>query len=436
MTDLVQPMPRAVWRSCADLNVQVAIAIVAGVLVGWYFPSIAVTLKPLGDVIVRALKMVIGPIIFLTVVVGIAGMGDLRKAGRVGLKALIYFEIVTTIALAMGLLAANLLRPGDGFPMAINAGAEKAVSTFASEASKLTFLDYLVRIVPDNVFGAFVSLDALQILFFSVLFGAALLRMGPKGAPITEFLDRLSTVMFGIVSIVVKAAPIGAFGAIAFTVGSFGLASLAPLLKLVLAMYATLAVFIVVVLGLVARMYGFSLYRLLAYLREELVLTISVMNSESAFPRLIDKLTSLGCSKGVVGLVMPTGYSMNQDGGMIYLSMAVGFIAQAYNIPLSIYDQLMLLILMMFTSKGVGGVQGAAFIILASTLAATGKLPVEGLALLLGVDRLLYIMRALGSVIGNSVATVVVAKMEGEFDESHALQTYRKVFEKPTLRHI
>jgi aerobic C4-dicarboxylate transport protein len=286
------------------------------------------------------------------------------------------------------------------------------------------------------VFGAFVSLDALQILFFSVLFGAALLRMGPKGAPVTDFLDRLSTVMFGIVSIVVKAAPIGAFGAIAFTVGSFGLASLAPLLKLVFELYVVLALFVAVVLGTIARMYGFSLYRLLAYLREELVLTISMMNSESAFPRLIDKLTSLGCSKGVVGIVMPTGYSMNQDGGMIYLSMAVGFIAQAYNIPLSIYEQLMLLILMMFTSKGVGGVQGAAFIILASTLTATGKLPVEGLGLLLGVDRLLYIMRALGSVIGNSVATVVVAQMEGEFDESRALETYRKVFEKPSLQHI
>ena len=435
MVDLALPIPKPqAWY--ANLTVQILVALVLGVLVGWLDPAAAASLKPLGDVFVRMIKMVIGPIIFLTVVTGIAGIGDMRKVGRIGLKTIIYFEVVTTLALALGLLLVNVIRPGSGFTPAASASAAQTAGTYATQASKYSFVDFLVHIVPDNAVGAFVNVDALQILFFAVLFGAALIGIGEAGRPVQDLFERLSAVVFGIVSIVIRAAPIGAFGAIAFTVGTFGLGSLAALAKLILAVYVTLAIFVVLVLGLVARLYGFRLSKLLSYLRDELLITVGCMNSESVFPRLVDKLTAMGCSKAVVGLVLPTGYSMNQDGTMIYLAMSVGFIAQAYNVPLSLYDQLILLVFMMFTSKGVGGVQGAGFVILASTLAATGTLPVEGLALLLGIDRFMSLARALGNVIGNCVATVVIAKMERDFDEVQALDAYRTTIGDPALQRI
>ena len=435
MVDLALPIPKPqAWY--ANLTVQILVALVLGVLVGWLDPAAAASLKPLGDVFVRMIKMVIGPIIFLTVVTGIAGIGDMRKVGRIGLKTIIYFEVVTTLALALGLLLVNVIRPGSGFTPAASVSAAQTAGTYATQAAKYSFVDFLVHIVPDNAVGAFVNVDALQILFFAVLFGAALIGIGEAGRPVQDLFERLSAVIFGIVSIVIRAAPIGAFGAIAFTVGTFGLGSLAALAKLILAVYVTLAIFVVLVLGLVARLYGFRLSKLLSYMRDELLITVGCMNSESVFPRLVDKLTTMGCSRAVVGLVLPTGYSMNQDGTMIYLAMSVGFIAQAYNVPLSLYDQLILLVFMMFTSKGVGGVQGAGFVILASTLAATGTLPVEGLALLLGIDRFMSLARALGNVIGNCVATVVIAKMERDFDEVQALDAYRTTIGDPALQRI
>jgi aerobic C4-dicarboxylate transport protein len=434
--DLAASTPVSTKRWYANLTVQVLVAMVLGVLVGWLYPDIGKELKPIGDVFLRMIKMVIGPIVFLTVVTGIADIGDMKKVGRLGLRTIAYFEIVTTAALAFGLIVVNVVKPGAGLTPPSAVAAQQSAARIVAQTHQQSVLESVIKIVPDNVIDAFVKLDVLQILFFSVLFGAALIAVGEKGKPIEDFLERLSSVLFGIIGIVIRFAPIGAFGAIAFAIATFGIGSLASLAKLIASVYLTLALFVIVVLGLIARSYNFSLFKFLLFIKDELIIAFAACNSEVVMPRLMEKLTRLGCSKSVVGLVIPTGYSMNQDGTAIYLSMGAIFIAQVYGVDLSIWQQLGLLAFMMFTSKGVGGVAGAGFVILASTITATGLIPVEGLALLLGVDRFMSEARAIGNIIGNAVASVVIAKSGGEFDEQQAIQLYRQHFDDPTIKRL
>jgi aerobic C4-dicarboxylate transport protein len=434
--ELAASAPSSAKRWYANLTVQVLVAMVLGVLIGWLYPDIGKELKPLGDVFLRMIKMVIGPIVFLTVVTGVSGIGDMKKVGRPGFKTIAYFEIVTTAALAFALIVVNIVKPGAGLTPPSAVMAQQSAARIVAQTNQHSVLDSIIRVVPDNVIDAFAKLDVLQILFFAVLFGAALITVGEKGKPIEDFLERLSSVLFGIIGIVIKFAPVGAFGAIAFAISTFGIGSLSSLAKLIASVYLTLALFIVVVLGLIARSYDFNIFKFLLFIKDELIIAFAACNSEVVMPRLMEKLTRLGCSKSVVGLVIPTGYSMNQDGTAIYLSMGVIFIAQVYGVDLSIWQQLGLLAFMMFTSKGVGGVAGAGFVILTSTITATGLIPVEGLALLLGVDRFLSEARAIGNIIGNAVASVVIAKSGGEFDEHQAIQLYRQHFDDPTIKRL
>jgi aerobic C4-dicarboxylate transport protein len=423
-------------RWYANLTLQVLVAMVLGVLIGWLYPDIGKELKPLGDVFIRMVKMVIGPIVFLTVVTGISGIGDMKKVGRLGLKTVAYFEVVTTTALAFGLIIVNIVKPGAGLTPPVAAGAQQSAARIVAQTKEHSVLESVVNVVPDNIIDAFAKLDVLQILFFAVLFGAALIVVGEKGKPIEDFLERLSSILFAIVGIAIKFAPIGAFGAIAFAIATFGIGSLLSLAKLIISVYVALGLFVVVVLGLIARSYNFNLFRFLLFIKDESIIAFATCNSEVVMPRLMEKLTRLGCSKSVVGFVIPTGYSMNQDGAAIYLSMGAIFIAQVYGVDLSIWHQIGLLAFMMFTSKGAGGVAGAGFVILASTITATGLIPVEGLALLLGIDRFLSGARAIGNVIGNAVASVVIAKSSSEFDERQATQQYREYFDDPTINHL
>jgi aerobic C4-dicarboxylate transport protein len=420
-----------------NLTIQVLIAMLLGALVGWLFPAIGPALRPFAELFIKMVKMVIGPLVFLMVVTGITGMGDLKRVGRVGVKAVLYFEVVTTIALVIGLFAGNIFRPGSGMtPPAANSVQSAVVEKFAGAAKEQSFLNFVLNIVPDNIFGAFERGDVLQIMFFAILFGAALVSLGERGKKLEESIERLSAVLFGVIAIVIRYAPIAAFSAMAFTVGGLGLSSLGSLAILVLSTYAAMAFFIFVVLGLVARIFGFGILRFLSYIREEIVIMLSTSNSESVLPRLMDKLQTLGCARSVVALVLPTGYTLNQDGTSIYLSLSTLFIAQAYGIHLTITQQVELIAIMMITSKGVGGVSGAGFVILASTLAAIGTLPVEGLALLLGVERFMSMGRGLVNMIGNAVATVVVSKSENALDQDAAIAEYRKHFGDPTISSL
>jgi len=402
-------------RLFRNLTFQVLVAISIGIILGIVAPATATAMKPVGDTFVNLVKMVIGPIIFLTIVLGIANMADLKKVGKVGGKALIYFEIVTTIALIIGLVVVNVLRPGDGINVA--ALAKGDVSRYAQQGKEMSFVDFVMHIVPSSVVDAFAKGDILQIVFVAVLFGIALTALGPHGKPLNDVLDRLSQVFFRIVQIIMKVAPLGAFGAMAYTVGNFGLATLVPLGKLMLGVYTTMALFIFIVLNAIARLYRFSLWQYLKYIREEILLVLGTSSSEVALPRMIDKLERYGCSKTVVGMVIPAGYSFNLDGTSIYLSMAAIFIAQAFGIHLSVERQISLLLILMLTSKGAAGVTGSGFIVLASTLAATRVVPVEGVALVLGVDRFMSEARAITNLIGNGVATIVIAKSEDAFDD-------------------
>jgi aerobic C4-dicarboxylate transport protein len=422
-------------RWYANLTLQVLVAMSLGVLVGWIYPDIGRELKPLGDVFLRMIKMVIGPIVFLTVVTGISGIGDMKKVGQLGFKTIAYFEIVTTVGLAIGLIIVNIVKPGAGLTPPVAANAQQSAARIVAQGKQHSILESIVNIVPDNVIDAFAKLDVLQILFFAILFGAALIAVGEKGKPVEEFLDRVSAILFGIIRIVIKFAPIGAFGAIAFAIATFGIGSLSSLAKLIGTVYLTLTLFVAVVLGSIARFCNFSLFKFLLFIKDELIIVLATSNSEVVLPRLMEKLTALGCSRSVVGLVIPTGFSMNQDGTAIYLSMGAIFIAQVYGIDLSLWQQLGLLAFMMFTSKGVGGVSGAGFVILAATVTASG-LPVEGLALLLGVDRFMSAARAIGNTIGNAVATVVIAKSAGEFDEEEAIRQYRDQFGDPAISRL
>lgn len=410
----------------SNLTVQVLIAIALGVLVVTLFPDFGAKLKPVGDTFIGPLKMLIAPIIFLTVVLGIGGMGDLKKVGRVGGKALLYFEIVTTLALGIGIGAANLSHPGAGIDARASVATQSAAQT--AEAAKYTAaatsdsmdgVAFFTHIVPHSVVGAFADGEVLQVLLFAVLFGLAVSRIPAEyGQPLLRTFERLSHAMFGVLALMMKLAPIGAFGGMAFTIGKYGLATLLPLGKLMLVVYFTMFVFVFGVLNGIMRFYGLSLWRFLGFIKEEILLVLGTSSSESALPRMIDKLERYVCSRSVAGLVIPTGYSFNLDGTAIYLSIAVIFLAQAFNINLSMTQQLSLIGILMLTSKGAAGVTGSGFIVLASTLAATKVIPVEGVALLLGVDRFMSEARAITNVIGNGVATLVIAKSEGEFDEA------------------
>ena len=404
------------------LYVQVLIAIVCGVLLGVFYPKLGVDMKPLGDGFIKLIKMIIAPVIFCTVVAGIAGMQDMKKIGRVGGKALLYFEVVSTIALIIGLVVANVVRPGDGFNADPATLDTKSIEQFTTKAQAQSTTEFLLNIIPNTAVDAFAKGDILQVLLFAILFGFALSLLGERGRPITKLIDDLSHVIFGIVGIVMKVAPIGAFGAMAFTIGKFGLASLLPLMKLMGSFYLTCALFIFVVLGLIARFTGFSIFRFIAYIKEELLIVLGTSSSESALPALMRKLEKLGCSKSVVGLVVPTGYSFNLDGTNIYMTMAALFVAQATNVDLTLGQQLTILGVAMLTSKGASGITGAGFITLAATLAVVPTVPVAGMALILGIDRFMSECRVLTNFIGNGVATVVVSHWEHELDHERLQQ--------------
>ncbi|MBT2690205.1 C4-dicarboxylate transporter DctP [Bacillus sp. ISL-47] len=404
-------------RIYKNLTFQVLTAIFIGVMVGLIWPEVGKEMKPVGDTFINAVKMVIAPIIFLTIVLGIAKMGDMKKVGKVGGKAFIYFEIVTTLALMIGLIVVNVIKPGAG--LNFNELEKGDVSQYTQNGGEgINWIEFVTHIVPHNMVDAFAKGDILQVLFFSILFGVGLAALGEKGKIVTEFLDKLSLVFFKIIGYVMKAAPIGAFGAMAYTIGNFGLASLVPLGKLMMSVYITMALFIFVVLNIICKMYGFSLWNYLKFIKDEILIVLGTSSSESVLPRMMDKMERIGCSKSVVGLVIPTGYSFNLDGTSIYLSMAVVFLAQVFGVDLTIGQQVTVLLVLMLTSKGAAGVTGSGFIVLASTMAALQVIPLEGLALLLGVDRFMSEGRAIVNLIGNGIATIVVAKSENEFDEN------------------
>jgi aerobic C4-dicarboxylate transport protein len=405
--------PRKPWYKI--LYVQVLIAIILGALVGWLFPDVGKNdwIKALGDGFVKLIRMVIAPIIFCTVVSGIAHISQVSKVGRVAVKALVYFEVASTFALVLGLLVGNLLHPGAGFAGHSDASA---VANYAKQASEMKSVDFVLHIIPDAAVGGFAQGDVLQVLLFSVLFGFALMTLGERGQTIRSFIDDLAHAMFGVIAIIVKAAPIGAFGAMAYTIGRYGPSALGNLAGLIGTFYLTSILFVVVVLGLIARAAGFSIFRYIAYIKDELLIVLGTSSSESALPQLMEKMERLGCSKPVVGLVVPTGYSFNLDGTNIYMTLATLFIAQALNVPLTFGEQLTILVVAMLTSKGASGVTGAGFITLAATLASVRPELVPGMAIVLGIDKFMSECRALTNITGNGVACIVVAWWEGELD--------------------
>ncbi|BBR52772.1 MULTISPECIES: dicarboxylate/amino acid:cation symporter [Pseudomonas] len=399
-----------------SLYVQVLVAITIGILLGHYYPETGVALKPLGDGFVKLIKMVIAPIIFCTVVSGIAGMQSMKSVGKTGGYALLYFEIVSTIALIIGLVVVNVVQPGAGMHVDVSTLNASSVAAYAAAGAQQTTVGFLLNIIPNTVVGAFANGDILQVLMFSVLFGFALHRLGSYGKPVLDLIDRFAHVMFNIINMIMKLAPVGAFGAMAFTIGQYGVGSLVQLSYLMICFYVTCLLFILVVLGGICRFHGFSVLKLIRYIREELMIVLGTSSSESALPRMLAKMERLGAKKSVVGLVIPTGYSFNLDGTSIYLTMAAVFIAQATDTTMDITHQITLLLVLLIASKGAAGVTGSGFIVLAATLSAVGHLPVAGLALILGIDRFMSEARALTNLIGNAVATVVVAKWVNELD--------------------
>ncbi|MBE9586694.1 C4-dicarboxylate transporter DctA [Mucilaginibacter sp. JRF] len=398
----------------SNLTFRVIVAIILGVIVGYYFKDFAPTAQMISKIFINLITMLIAPIIFFTIVLGIANMGDMKKVGRVGGKALLYFEIVTTFALMIGLLVANLLKPGKGIDVNRSVDASK-VAEYQKAAHDMNWTEFFLHIVPHNVFDAFTRGDILQILFFAILFGYGLSKMGDAGKSLLGTLDKLSKVFFNIMKVVMALAPIGAFGGVAYTVGTYGTKALLPMAKLMGSVYLTMIIFIFVVLNIICRLYKFSLWQYLKHIRQEILVVLGTSSSESALPSMMEKMEKFGCSRSVVGLVIPTGYSFNLDGTTIYLSMATIFLAQVFNIPLSIEQQLTIIGILMVTSKGAAAVTGGGFIVLTSTLAAIKVIPVESVALLLGVDRFMSEARAITNLIGNGIATVVIAKSEGEF---------------------
>jgi len=401
-----------------NLTVQVIIAIVLGIIVGAIWPEFGTSLKILADLFIKMIKMLITPIIFLTVAIGIGAMGDMKKVGKIGGKALLYFEIVSTIALAIGIAVALLVNAGDGINTDSANSADVAQYTEAAATQDHSIGAFIGSIIPENFIGALANGELLPTLFAAVLFGMAAAALGERSKPVITFFEQVSEIFFKIVGMVMKFSPIGAFGAMAYTIGNFGIASLGNLGLLMAAVYTTMAIFLIVILGSVAKFYGFNIFKFIAYIKDEIFLVIGTSSSESALPSMMRKLERFGCSKQVVGLVVPTGYSFNLDGTAIYLSMAALFIAQAYGVELTWIQIITLLGILMITSKGAAGVTGSGFITLAATLAAFPMIPVEGIALLIGVDRFMSEARAVTNLIGNGVATVVVSKSEKEFDEA------------------
>ena len=417
------PAPGAGGR----LYLRVLIAIAAGALLGHFYPQQAVALKPLGDGFIALVKMLIGPIVFCTVVLGIAGSGDMRKVGRVGARALIYFEVVSTVALALGLVVMHVFKPGHGFHVDPASLDTTAVARYSQAAADQSTTDFLLHIIPRTFVDAFTgSGDLLQVLLLALLFGAAMLTLGPARETIQTFIAALAQALFAMMNIIMKLAPIGAAGAMAFTVGNYGIGALKPLAALMGSFYLTCALFVVVVLGTIAALTGFSILRFVLYIKDELLTVLGTSSSETALVPLMNKLERLGCGRSVVGLVVPSGYSFNLDGTNIYLTMAALFVAQALDIELSLREELTLLGVAMLTSKGASGVTGAGFITLAATLAVVPSIPVAGLALILGIDRFMSEARALTNLIGNGVATVVVASWEGDLDRQRMDETLRR----------
>lgn len=403
-----------------SLYFQVIIAICAGIALGHFNPAFAVELKPLGDGFIKLIKMMIAPIIFCTIVTGIAGMQNTKKVGRVGLKAILYFEIVTTLALIIGLVVINILKPGAGMNIDPATLDTKAVEGFITESKSQSVTEFLLHIIPENIINAFSTGSILQVLFFAILLGFALSKMGAKATPLLKGIQSLEDGLFIIIKMIMKLAPLGALGAMAFTIGKYGVGSLAQLGQLMGAFYLTCAIFIVLVLGAVLKLSGFNIFRLLGFIKEELLIVLGTSSSESALPGLMSKLEKAGCSEPVVGLVVPTGYSFNLDGTSIYLTMAAVFLAQATNTPLDIGHQITLLLVLLLTSKGAAGVTGSGFIVLAATLPTVGHIPVAAIALIFGIDKFMSEGRALTNIIGNAVATLVVAKWEKEIDMEKA----------------
>ncbi|MGU5754863.1 dicarboxylate/amino acid:cation symporter [Aeromonas caviae] len=413
----------------SSLYFQVILAITIGICLGHVYPSLGADMKPLGDGFVKLIKMIIAPVIFCTVVTGIAGMESMKAVGKTGAIALIYFEVVSTLALIIGLCVVNVLQPGAGMNVDPSSLDASAISVYADQAQSQGIIPFLLDVIPASVIGAFAGGNILQVLLFAVLFGFSLHHIGEKGKPIFNIIDGFSQDIFGIINMIMKLAPIGAFGAMAFTIGKYGIGSLVQLGQLIASFYLTCLLFIFLVLGSIAKANGFSIVRFIAYIREELLIVLGTSSSESVLPRMLVKMEALGCKKSVVGLVIPTGYSFNLDGTSIYLTMAAVFIAQATNTPLDLFHQLTLLVVLLISSKGAAGVTGSGFIVLAATISAVGHLPLAGLALILGIDRFMSEARALTNLIGNGVATLVVARYCDQLDEA----TMQDALAKPVV---
>ncbi|GKS74435.1 dicarboxylate/amino acid:cation symporter [Acidovorax sp. SUPP950] len=413
------PPKRPLYRS---LYIQVLFAVVVGVLLGHFYPALGEQMKPLGDGFIKLIKMIIAPIIFCTVVIGIAGMEDMKKVGRTGGLALLYFEIVSTVALIIGLIVVNVLQPGAGMNVDASTIDTKSIAAYTAPGKMGTTTDFLMNIIPTTVVDAFAKGEILQVLLIAVMFGFALHRFGGRGTLVFDFIEKTSHVLFTIVGYIMKVAPIGAFGAMSFTIGKYGVGSLLSLGKLMGSFYLTCLLFIFIVLGAIARFHGFSIWKFIKYIKEELLIVLGTSSSESVLPRMMEKMENLGAKKTTVGLVIPTGYSFNLDGTSIYLTMAAVFIAQATNTPLDITHQITLLLVLLLTSKGAAGITGSGFIVLAASLSAVGHVPVAGLALILGIDRFMSEARALTNLVGNGVATIVVAKWTGDLDENKLKQ--------------
>jgi aerobic C4-dicarboxylate transport protein len=410
---VIPPRRRPLYRS---LYLQVLVAVVAGVLLGHFDPQLGAQMKPLGDAFIKLIKMMIAPIIFCTVVTGIAGMEDMKKVGKTGGLALLYFEVVSTIALLIGLVLVNVIKPGAGMNVDPATLDTKAIASYAEPGKLGSTTDFLLNIIPNTIVDAFAKGEILQVLLIAVLFGFALHRFGGRGSLVFDWVEKTSHVLFTMVGFIMKLAPIGAFGAMAFTIGKYGLGSLFSLGKLMGSFYLTCLIFIFGVLGLIARVHGFSVWKLIKYIKEELLIVLGTSSSESVLPRMMEKMENLGARRTTVGLVIPTGYSFNLDGTSIYLTMAAVFIAQATNTPMTFTQELTLLAVLVLTSKGAAGVTGSGFIVLAATLSAVGHVPVAGLALILGIDRFMSEARALTNLVGNAVATLVVAKWTGDLN--------------------
>ncbi|WP_298147620.1 dicarboxylate/amino acid:cation symporter [uncultured Acinetobacter sp.] len=423
-TDLGQPPKKQKFYQI--LYVQVIFAIIAGILLGHFMPDLGESLKPLGDAFIKIVKMIIAPVIFLTVATGIAGMNNMGAVGRVTGKAMIYFMFFSTLALIVGMVVANIIRPGSGLNIDPALLEGDKVSGFVEKAQDASMVDFFMNIIPKTLVSPFVSGDILQVLFVAVLFGIAVAAVGEKGKPITNFMTTLTAPVFHLVGMLMKLAPIGAFGAMAYTIGAFGISSIGNLLLLIVTFYVTSLLFILVILGAVARYNGFSIIALIRYIKDELWLVLGTSSSEAALPTLMDKMEKAGCEKSVVGLVIPTGYSFNLDGTNIYMTMAALFIAQACNIDLTIWEQITILLVAMISSKGAAGVTGAGFITLAATLSVVPALPVAGMALILGIDRFMSECRALTNLVGNACAAIVVARWDGALDKEQLDATLNK----------